>query len=40
MVGIAEDTSDVKMDEIKKNIRVAQNKLPNFRNRARFLNLQ
>jgi predicted DNA-binding protein YlxM (UPF0122 family) len=40
MVGIAEDNSIVKIDDIKKNIKLAQSKLPNFRKKARFLNLQ
>ena len=31
LVGIAEDKSIVKLDEIIKNIKVARDKLPNFR---------
>ena len=39
MVGIADDNSIIKLEDIRKNIKLAQAKLPNFRKKARFLNL-
>ena len=39
MVGIAEDESEVKIDEIKKQFNMADMKLPGIRTRAQFLNL-
>jgi predicted DNA-binding protein YlxM (UPF0122 family) len=39
LVGIAEDNSIINIEDIKKNIKLAQSKLPNFRKKARFLNL-
>jgi hypothetical protein len=38
--GIAEDHSMIKLDEIYKNIKVARDKLPNFRKQARFYSLE
>jgi len=39
MVGIAEDSSVVNLDDIKKTIKQQASKLPGFKKRARFLNL-
>jgi hypothetical protein len=39
MVGIAEDESEVKIDELKKQFNLADMKLPGIRKRAQFLNL-
>ena len=40
MVGIADDNTIINLDDIKKTIKQQASKLPGFKKRARFLNLQ
>jgi hypothetical protein len=40
LLGIAEDHSILKVDEIVKNIKVARDKLPGFRKQAKYYSLE